>query len=336
MKKKIALILVVMLSLGAFALTACTDKARELDSVELSIVGTWSNGHATYTFNADGTGTLIQYDSLGADTSEFNFYHIGEGVETDGDARGHYYKIYDYNGSRDDAVKNHGSPLVLFDRYPNKLWFIMNGVIISTDDTNTFIRQSSDTSTGNETKLDSVEKSIVGEWKYQNNGSRYTFNADGTYSIDGQNKGKFSHKGDGQDDLFGHYNIIEFNNIQWRLYDFANGVIYVTGDHKPALIKNGHSRVLHSCERIILGTWQASSSNKTQYTFYSDGTVECTSWQSNTEKYFYICSEGEHSTKGHYYVFTFPDTGMSDWRIYDDDPINAYQNGSGAKVATYV
>ena len=339
MKKKIALIFAIIFSLGALALTACTDKneqPRELDSIELSIVGTWKkeNDKDYYTFKDDGTCTLIQYDSSGAKSSFFNFYHIGEDVETDGEKRGHYYKIYFHEGNRDDALKYCGSPLVIFDIYPNKLMWISNGMISATEDKNNFILQTSEPN--NETTLDSVEKSMVGEWQRQEKNSVYMFNANGTYSVDGENNGKFKHNGDGVDALFGHYNVIEFNKEQWRLYDFANGVIYSGGSHQPFLIKNGSKRILHNCEKTILGTWQASTSKSTQFTFYSNGTVTCTSWSSTKERYFYIRSEGDHNTKGHYYVFSFPNTGLSDWYIFDNDSNSAYQNASGAIYASRI
>lgn len=332
------IVLALSLLMPVISLSGCTDKKkpRVLDSVESSIVGTWINEfNYTFTFKDDGTCTLIQHDSVESYTSEFNFYHIGEDVETDGEARGHYYKIYTHDGSRNDAEKYDGSPLAIFDRYPNKLLWIINGVIDSTDDRNAFIRQ---TSNGNTNELDSVEQSIVGEWQDTKSNSNYTFYDNGTLATNGQNHGLFYHNGDGDDSLYGHYNIIQLTSdkqTQYRLYDFANGVLYAGASHIPFIIKNGCTRVLHSCERILLGSWQAVSSKSRQYIFGLDGTINCTSWQSDTLKYFYINGEGNNA-KGHYYIFIFPDTGILNWRIYDDDPINAYDNISGAKVATYI
>lgn len=66
MKKKIALFLAIIFSLGALALTACTDKKNNsdnlnsdnLNTVEQSIIGTWKVwGGFSYTFKSDGTVT---------------------------------------------------------------------------------------------------------------------------------------------------------------------------------------------------------------------------------------------------------------------------------------
>ena len=338
MKNKIALFLAIMFSLGALALTACADKKpepqRKLDSVEQKLVGEW-----TRDYDSDGPDAFYIFHNNGKWESKYEsgeFYHDGEGVETDGKARGHFYII--------KIVRKSGYFIeyAWLDDYPDNLYgydriHSMDDVEIRTelDNFDYYVRKSM-SGPGNETKLDSVEKSMVGEWQHQDINSVYTFNNDGTYSVDGEKQGKFAHNGDGTDDLFGHYNVIEFNKWQWRVYDFANGVLYSGGSHQPFLIKNGSKRILHSCERTILGTWQDSTSKSRQYTFGSDGTLSCTSWHSTNEKYFYIRSEGTHNTKGHYYVFTFPNTGISDWYIFDNDRNNAYQNASGAIYATRI
>lgn len=114
MKKKIALILAIIFSLGAFALVACTDKKdqpRELDSVEQSIVGTWKS--STYdtilTFNSDGT-----YAVDGITTERQKFKHTAYGV----DGMLGRYEIIDYSTT---------NKLALFDAEPDRLYAIFDG-----------------------------------------------------------------------------------------------------------------------------------------------------------------------------------------------------------------
>ena len=103
MKKKVALFLAVIFSLGAFTLTACTDKEqpRELDSVEQSIVGTWTYDDVTFNFNSNGTVDHTHW----AKTRQFK--HIGDGVYGE---HGHY-EIIDVEDGK----------LALFDIYPDRL-----------------------------------------------------------------------------------------------------------------------------------------------------------------------------------------------------------------------
>lgn len=108
MKKRIALFFAVMLSFGAFALTACTDKnkPRELDSVEQSIVGTWKsiNSDATLTFNSDGTWTGSNY------VKTRQFKHSGDGIHGE---LGHF-----------EIIDGGPEKRALFDIYPNRLYYI--------------------------------------------------------------------------------------------------------------------------------------------------------------------------------------------------------------------
>lgn len=107
MKKKIVFLLAVIFSLGAFALTACTDKnkPRELDTVEQSVVGIWVFGNdVAFTFNSDGTVDHRNW----AKTRQFK--HIGDGV--DGEL-GHY-EIIDVGDGK----------CALFDIYPDRLYEI--------------------------------------------------------------------------------------------------------------------------------------------------------------------------------------------------------------------
>lgn len=125
MKNKIAKILVILVAfvLPVLALAACTDKPRELDSVELSIVGTWKSGtRSTCEFRSDGT-----YDFNG---NAGEFKHGDKGVETDGEARGHY-----------EIINIHGGAFALFDSNPNMLVAMSELKPVSTDNTSNFIRQ---------------------------------------------------------------------------------------------------------------------------------------------------------------------------------------------------
>lgn len=124
MKKKIAIILAVIFSLGAFALTACSDnennKPRELNDVEKSIVGKWespnSNGVAI-TFNSDGSCEVR--DSFGKSSSRQFSYSGGGGVfGTEDKDYGQYEKIIIDDG---DGGYN-GDLWALFDNEPNRLY----------------------------------------------------------------------------------------------------------------------------------------------------------------------------------------------------------------------
>ncbi len=113
MKKKISVVLAVIFALGAFALLGCTDKPRELDSVEKSIVGTWEwrlHDDITITFNSDGTRTH-------SNGNKGTFKHNGDGVDA---TLGHYEIIHD--GWRDF--------LALFDVDPDRLYSITSDGII--------------------------------------------------------------------------------------------------------------------------------------------------------------------------------------------------------------
>ena len=140
MKKKIALLLTIIFSLGALALTACTDndKPRELTDIEFSVCGTWNNGYDDiYVFYGDGQYVHVQTGFN--QVSSCDFYHNGEGAETDGAARGHYY-----------IFKAGDVCYVKFDSYPDTLMRIENGAIDATDNANNFVRQAPDTNTNDE------------------------------------------------------------------------------------------------------------------------------------------------------------------------------------------
>lgn len=123
MKKKIYLVLALILTLSAFALSACTDKKeqRELDHIESFIVGTWAQEYTangttyidTYTFNSDGTWSH-------SNNHRGTFKHEGDGTNSE---YGHYEVICTNTGSI--------NRLVLLDNYPDRLcvvdtdgWFI--------------------------------------------------------------------------------------------------------------------------------------------------------------------------------------------------------------------
>lgn len=113
MKKKIALILAVIFSLGALTLTACTDKEqpRELDSVEQSIVGTWQYDDFAIQFRSDGTWTATSY------VKTRQFKHIGNGMHGE---LGHYEII-------DCEIDKYA----LFDIYPDRLYPIHSDGTVS-------------------------------------------------------------------------------------------------------------------------------------------------------------------------------------------------------------
>ena len=104
--KPLTVVLALALLLPVFML-GCTDKKdkpRTLDSVEQSIVGTWKNEYNTsYTFKSDGT-----YEISNGEHGEFK--HAGDGIETDGEARGHY-----------EVIETKNSRCILFDIYQDKL-----------------------------------------------------------------------------------------------------------------------------------------------------------------------------------------------------------------------
>lgn len=65
MKKFIAIIVAIMCAFPMFAFVGCTDKTRELTTIEKQLVGDWGtpNGrNLGYTFNADGTFINQQSD----------------------------------------------------------------------------------------------------------------------------------------------------------------------------------------------------------------------------------------------------------------------------------
>lgn len=126
--KPLTVVLALALLLPVFALAGCADdkdKPHTLDSVELSIVGTWSSDDITRTFKSDGT-----YEMSNGNHGEFR--HTGDGIETDGEARGHYEIINLLPGGK----------LILFDIYPDKLIVLWNDKGIEpTNSSNTYIRQ---------------------------------------------------------------------------------------------------------------------------------------------------------------------------------------------------
>lgn len=137
MKKKfvkiLSLILVFSLVMSVSALTACTDKTeqpRKLTSIEQLVVGKWNgpdpkNGGTYFNLNDNGTFDFYSPVLVPVDpnfpkgdhwyrvqkTDTGKFYHKSEGLETDGEGRGHYYTYI----IRDNEW-------ALFDIEPNKLY----------------------------------------------------------------------------------------------------------------------------------------------------------------------------------------------------------------------
>ena len=121
MKNRFIKILSVVLSLSlllpVFALVGCTDKtpkARELNAIELQLVGTW---------RSRDTGTLLILKSDG--TLEgggriTEFRQEGDAVMTVGDKYGHFYWIYDHPDAKNPN-------LAYFEDEPDKLYAFSDG-----------------------------------------------------------------------------------------------------------------------------------------------------------------------------------------------------------------
>lgn len=125
MKKRvvISLLCAAIMLVSAFAFVGCTDKPRELDAVEKSIVGEWKDNYCTMTFNSDGTWS-------DTDKNSGTFEHDGDGVEA---GRGRYEIV--------DCMFG-GIKYALFDRYPDILCYInpSTGEIKANDDKTTLRR----------------------------------------------------------------------------------------------------------------------------------------------------------------------------------------------------
>lgn len=104
--KSLSVVLMFLLVLSAFALSACTDKPRTLNDIEKSLVGRWHsvdlrNGGSHYIFHDDGTFELYSpvlvpsgdghtYKYQGQKTSEGKFQETGESTDNE---LGHYFYI---------------------------------------------------------------------------------------------------------------------------------------------------------------------------------------------------------------------------------------------------
>lgn len=120
MKNRLVKILSVVLSLSlllpVFGLAGCTDKtpkARELNAIELQLVGTWKSKQNTlYYFKSDGTWEANGHVS--------EFRQEGEAVMTVGDKYGHFYWIYDHPDAKNPNF-------AYFDDEPDKLYSFSDG-----------------------------------------------------------------------------------------------------------------------------------------------------------------------------------------------------------------
>lgn len=123
MKKRVvfSLFCAAIMLVSAFAFVGCTDKPRELDDVEKSIVGEWKNdNHYIKTFNADGTWTDSNKNSG-------TFEHDGDGAEA---KRGRY-----------ELILVGVAKYALFDAYPDLLCGIdSTGTILPNDSLQTLRR----------------------------------------------------------------------------------------------------------------------------------------------------------------------------------------------------
>ena len=183
--------------------------------------------------------------------------------------------------------------------------------------------------------LTEIEKRIVGEYLHYDNSKNlsYVFHSDGTYTSNNSN-GTFRQGKEDADSIFGHYyEIVLDNTTTLRYYDFNNNSLYI--GRTATYTKINTTRVLHISERIIVGTWNMAFSSKT-YTFNSDGTFSHIGNSGNAyTDTFFLIDEGTNNKKGHYYVFKFTYTAMSNWYIFDTEPDIAY-NQTGSKIATFL
>ena len=322
MKKKLSLFFVSVFALSSFALAACTDKKeeRELDSVEQYIVGTWKRDYSvndnyfseTLIFNSDGTYSYNNYD-MG------QFKHSGNANSGE---LGPY-----------EVISLKADKLAWFNSEPDKLFFVdTNGWFVQTSDP--FIRQSGLTADDNdEQESSSITQNLIGDWQYYSADSpAFSILENDKYNRNGT-IGKLKISGDAYDDLFGHYYEIQIgsNDITFRFYDFSDTILYI--GHTPSYSRpSGRSaRVLHPTETLLVGIWQRKSGGKL-YNFTSNGTF----YYNDHMDEFYISKEGTDQY-GHYYLFKSLTNAVSlDWRVYDDDPDNAYLdvNMRGSLVAT--
>ncbi|WP_251547231.1 hypothetical protein [Pumilibacter intestinalis] len=183
--------------------------------------------------------------------------------------------------------------------------------------------------------LTEIEDRIIGEYKHYDSSKNlsYSFHLDGTYT--GNNStGIFKQGNDGIDSIFGHYyEIVLDSNTILRYYDFNSNSLYV--GRTATYTRISTTRVLHSSERIIVGSWKSANSSKT-YKFNSDGTFLHVGNSGNAyTDTFFLIDEGTNNKKGHYYVFKFTYTAMSNWYIFDTEPNIAY-NQTGSKIATFL
>lgn len=105
----VAIVLATIMLLCVFSLTACTDKTtptRELDEVERSIVGTWSDGDDNFFFMSNGTYRINNSTAL-----HFEFKHSGYGLD---------------NGNRYEKIVSSYNNYALFDNEPNRLYRMDN------------------------------------------------------------------------------------------------------------------------------------------------------------------------------------------------------------------
>ena len=110
MKKKLSLFLAMIFALSAFTLAACTDKKdeqRELDSVEKSIVGTWTGDYGSFVFNSDGTYSYIKSSGENKGT----FKHDGSGGSSE--------------FGRFEVISLKVDKLALLENYPDRLYTII-------------------------------------------------------------------------------------------------------------------------------------------------------------------------------------------------------------------
>lgn len=136
MKRKfLSVALAITCLFAVFSFVGCTDdeeEYRQINSIEQSIVGEWTNDRESrvYTFKVDGTYTASQDIILSSNPQKKEFYQKGDGVDPD---LGHYYIIVLYSSDGSERAR-----FALFDSEPDKLAWITPGTVNEINDFDLF------------------------------------------------------------------------------------------------------------------------------------------------------------------------------------------------------
>lgn len=130
MKRKfLSVALAITCLFAVFSFVGCTDdedEYRQINPIEQSIVGEWTNDRESsiYTFKVDGTYTVSSV--IGSNIPKREFYQKGDGVDPD---LGHYYIIVLYQANGSERAR-----YALFDSEPDKLAWITPGTVSEIND----------------------------------------------------------------------------------------------------------------------------------------------------------------------------------------------------------